>query len=121
MATGPASKLPTASKYAGLTPLPDRPKPPDAMRRRRHIARADQILRSHFQHRPDVLVSGDGYLCYDAGDIRHAPRPDCPVAFGLAIPPDVIEDVANGYTISELGKPPEFVLEVASPSTGRRD
>ena len=27
----------------------------------------------------------------------------------------------NGYVISEQGKPPDFVLEVASPSTGRRD
>ena len=27
----------------------------------------------------------------------------------------------NGYVISEQGKPPDFVLEVASRSTGRRD
>ena len=27
----------------------------------------------------------------------------------------------NGYVISEVGKPPDFVLEVASRSTGRRD
>ena len=27
----------------------------------------------------------------------------------------------NGYVISEVGKPPDFVLEVASESTGRRD
>ena len=27
----------------------------------------------------------------------------------------------NGYVISEQGKPPDFVLEVASSSTGRRD
>ena len=43
------------------------------------------------------------------------------VAFGLTdITPDDIMD-ANGYTISEVGKPPEFVLEVASAATGRRD
>ena len=39
----------------------------------------------------------------------------------MSIPPEVIEDVANGYVISEIGKPPEFVLEVASESTGERD
>ena len=33
----------------------------------------------------------------------------------------MIEDEANGYTISEIGKPPEFVLEVASETTARRD
>ena len=27
----------------------------------------------------------------------------------------------NGYVISEQGKPPDFVLEIASRSTGRRD
>ena len=27
----------------------------------------------------------------------------------------------NGYVISEVGKPPEFVLEVASETTGVRD
>ena len=104
-----------------LTTLPDPPKPPDAMQQRRHIASADQVLRAHYHHRPDVLVSGEGYMCYDASDLRRAPHPDCLVAFGMTIPPRMIEDVANGYVISEVGKPPDFVLEVASYSTGRRD
>ena len=104
-----------------LTTLPDPPKPPDAMQQRRHIASADQVLRGHYHDRPDVLVSGEGYLCYDASDLRRAPHPDCLVAFGMTIPPQAIEDVANGYVISEVGKPPDWVLEVASYSTGRRD
>ena len=108
-------------KGAGLTSLPDPPKRPDAMRQRRHIARADQVLRAHYHLRPDVLVSGEGYLCYEASQARTSPRPDCIVAFGLDIPAETIEDVANGYVISELGRPPDFVLEVASPSTGARD
>ena len=104
-----------------LTTLPDPPKPPDAMQQRRHITSADQTLRAHYHDRPDVLVSGEGYLCYDASDLRRAPYPDCLVAFGMTIPPQAIEDVANGYVISEVGKPPDLVLEVASYSTGRRD
>ena len=40
------------------------------------------------------------------------------VAFG--VDPDAIF-ARNGYVISEVGKPPDFVLEVASESTGRRD
>ena len=111
---------PAGDNY-GLTSLPDPPKPPDAMQQRPHIARMDQILRAHFAHRPDVLVSGEGYLCDVAGNARRSPNPDLLVSFGLDIPPDVIEDVANGYTISEVGKPPEFVLEVASETTARRD
>ena len=40
------------------------------------------------------------------------------VAFGVD-PAAIFE--RNGYVISEVGKPPDFVLEVASESTGRRD
>ena len=38
-----------------------------------------------------------------------------------ANPPHIIEDEANDYTINEIGQPPDFVLEVASHSTGERD
>ena len=121
MTTKPTPKTRPAGDRYGLTVLPDPPKPPDAMQQRPHIARMDQILRAHFAHRPDVLVSGEGYLCHQAGNARRSPHPDLLVSFGLHIPPDVIEDEANGYTISEIGKPPEFVLEVASETTARRD
>ena len=121
MTTKPTPKSRPRSDGYGLTMLPDPPKPPDAMQQRPHIARMDQVLRAHFAHRHDVLVSGEGYLCDIAGNARSSPNPDLLVSFGLDIPPDVIEDVANGYTISEVGKPPEFVLEVASETTARRD
>ena len=119
--TSKPAKTRLAAPHPHLTELPTPPKRPDAMKQRRHIAKADQILRSHHRNRPDVLVSGEGYLCQEAGEARRSPRPDCIVSFGLSIPPVVIEDVANGYVISEVGKPPEFVLEVASESTGVRD
>lgn len=121
MTTKPTKTTRQAGNPYGLTSLPDPSKPPDAMQQRPHIARMDQVLRAHFSHRPDVLVSGEGYLCDVAGNARRSPNPDLLVSFGLDIPPDVIEDVANGYTISEVGKPPEFVLEVASETTARRD
>ena len=121
MTTKPTKTLRTADNPYGLTWLPDPPKPPDAMQQRPHIARMDQVLRAHFAHRPDILVSGEGYLCDIPGNARSSPNPDLLVSFALDIPPDVIEDVANGYTISEIGKPPEFVLEVASETTAHRD
>ena len=40
-------------------------------------------------------------------------------AEGVGDPKRIIR--RNGYVISEVGKPPDFVLEVASRSTGRRD
>ena len=104
-----------------LTPLPDPPPLPDMASQLIHITDAHGILRDRYHLRPDVLVCGECYLCYDDSDIRGSPRPDCMVAFGLTTitPAEVID--ANGYIISEVGKPPEFVLEVASESTGRRD
>ena len=44
--------------------------------------------------------------------------PDCVVAFGVN-PRGIVS--RNGYVIEHAGKPPDFVLEVASRSTGRRD
>ena len=43
---------PSAGAYPRLTELPDPPKPPDAMQQRKHIASADQVLRSHFRISP---------------------------------------------------------------------
>ena len=112
--------IPKTGRHRPLTRLPDPPKPPDAMQQFPHVSNAYAILDDYYRDRPDVLVGGEGYLCYDASDIRRAPKPDCLIAFDVAIPPASIID-ANGYVISEIGKPPDFVLEVASESTGRRD
>jgi hypothetical protein len=49
-----------AAAYPRLTLLPDPPKSPDAVKQRRHVARAFEALGSRFQHQPDVLVSGEG-------------------------------------------------------------
>ena len=56
---------------------------------------------------PDQLQSMSGVL-----------YPDLFVAFD-ADPAGYL--ARNGYVISEQGKPPDFVLEIASRSTGRRD
>ena len=109
-----------AAAYPNLTELPDPPPLPDGMKQRPHIARIDQVLRSHYRRQPNTLVSGEGYLCFEASDARRSPRPDCVVALGLPFPAQLIEE-ANGYVISEVGQPPDFVLEVGSPSTGRHD
>lgn len=85
-----------------------------------HVSRAYLILEDHYLHRPDVFVGSEGWLCNDASEAPCAPRPDCLVSFGLEFPSDEITN-ANGYVISEIGKPPDFVLEVASHTTGRRD
>ena len=108
--------------YPTLTYLPDPPEE-DRMEQLPHMASAALTLRAYFRHvlgRSDVLVSGDGYLCRRAGEARRSPRPDCVVALNLPFDPDIIE-AANGYTVEEVGQPADFVLEVGSKTTGRRD
>ncbi len=97
--------------------LPDPPKIHD-MKQHRQLRRIDSALDSYYSDRPDVLVSGAGYLRQDALDDAEQLAPDCVVAFG--VDRDAIVE-RNGYVISEVGKPPDFVLEVASRSTGQRD
>ena len=97
--------------------LPDPPKIPD-MQQREQLYRIDSALRAHYAGRSDVLVSGEGYLRNDPYDPSEQLAPDCVFADGVK--PDVIIG-RNGYVINEVGKPPDFVLEVASRSTGRQD
>jgi hypothetical protein len=73
---------------------------------------------AHFADRDDVLVSGAGYLRHEATNDAERLAPDCVVAFGVN-PRFIV--ARNGYVISEVGKPPDFVLEIASRSTGRND
>ena len=120
MTTKPVSQIGSEGQHPRLTWLPDPPISPDMQEQFPYISRAYVILEDHFRSRPDVFVGGEGYLCYAPSDTPNAPKPDCMVATGLEIPPAEITE-SNGYAISEIGKPPDFVLEVASKSTGRRD
>ena len=97
--------------------LPDPPREPD-MEQWKSASSFDAMLEAHFAHRDDVLISGAGYLRNDPRNESEQFAPDCVVAFG--VDPEAIVS-RNGYVIAHAGKPPDFVLEVASRSTGRRD
>ncbi len=105
---------------AVIESLPDPPENPD-MQQTRHLVQAHSTLGSHFGKRDDVLVAGEGYLIVCIGSVEDWGQhfyPDCVVAFGVE-PKAII--ARNGYVISEVGKPPEFVLEIASETTASRD
>ena len=104
--------------YSHLKPLPDPPREPDMLQ--------DDIL-FYFKGALKiyyaglgviVLIVGQGYLRREPYNADERFAPDCVVVFGVN-PKNII--VRNGYVINEVGKPPDFVLEVASESTGRRD
>ena len=97
--------------------LPDPPREPD-MEQWQTTTSFDAMLETHFAQRVDVLISGAGFLRNDPRDEREQFAPDCVVAFGVD-PGSIVS--RNGYVIQHAGKPPDFVLEVASRATGRRD
>ena len=69
----------------------------------------------YYAARADVYVSGDLLIYYEEGNPRVSVAPDTFVVFG-------VEDRMRGnYKVWEEGKGPDFVLEVASPSTWRED
>ena len=78
-------------------------------------------LRTHFQNSPDVRVNGNTFLYYIEGNPQISVSPDCYVATGLS--PEQQENINrnNTYRLWEVGKPPDFVMEVASHSTKSND
>ena len=119
---GKAKVEPGVSDSARLPPLPDPPRKKDLQQTENFerpavmntVARFFGALRDD----SDVLVSGSGYVCASRSQLPHAPYPDMVIAFGVDRTALINN---NGYEIDRVGKPPDFVLEVASEHTGRRD
>ena len=80
-------------------------------------------LRTFFSDVPGARVNGDTFIYYVEGDPRRVFSPDCYVAFGLS--EAALESLSmernNTYLLWEVGKPPDFILEIGSPSTGTVD
>ena len=78
------------------------------------------ILFELFKDRPDVFATGDGFIFYDESDGNRRVGPDFLIAFGV----DAVyirESKMPNYLVSEIGKVPDFVMEVASESTADND
>ena len=94
---------------------------PDAMEQRREQAEVYGLLNAQFAgfgQRPDVLLDFDTYICYDRSDLNVRICPDVCLVFGVdaqAIRPRRL------YLPWEAGKPPDWVLEIASPTTASGD
>ena len=98
---------------------PERPDEfPDAMYQFSKMTHTMDILLYRYEDRPDVLVSGDNAIYYQQGNPRVHRSPDGFIAFGVDRDAILQE---NGYKVWEVGKPPDWVLEIASPSTARVD
>ena len=114
-------KTPTPP-VSGRFRLPDIPeRDPDEVTQQKQLTitgHAHHILQ-HLGNFDTTLVTADRWIIVEPGTFRELARyPDLLVAFD--VDPELYE-ASNGYIISEQGKPPDFVLEVASASTGDTD
>ncbi len=108
--------------YARLDYNPDVPVlKPEAMEQEQPVQELLTLLASRFTdfgQRPDTFLSSNTILCYDPRDLNIRVSPDVYLAFGVdarAIRPRKL------YLPWEVGKPPDWVLEIASSSTGQED
>ena len=95
---------------------------PDAMQQELPLTDLVATVRDALVRRePDrtVFVSSSTFLCYDPSNLNRRLQPDLYVAFGVEEP--AIRDRDAGYLPWEVGKQPDFVLELASVSTARND
>ena len=95
--------------------------PPDHMEQRREISAVINLLTARytdFDRRTDVFLDTDTNICYDPTNLNIRIAPDVYIAFGVdaeAIRPRKI------YLPWEVGKVPDWALEIASESTRRVD
>ncbi len=108
--------------YASLEFKPDqREIPPDHMEQSRHIMLLFALLDAwltDFDSRADIFIDTEAIICYDPTNLNVRVSPDMCIAFG--VDRDAIIE-RRIYLPWEAGKPPDWVLEVASESTGRVD
>ena len=105
---------------AAIERFPDFP-PRDDMQNPIHLDDPawQAALRVYFGNSETTLVLGEVPLSQGVERSRAGVRiPDLMVAFDVDRP-DIIR--RKGYAIDRVGKPPEFVLEVASENTARQD
>ena len=108
--------------YAHLDFDPDEPVlKPDAMQQNLPLEAILVLLRAHctdFNRRPDVFLDSNTIICYDPTNLNVRVSPDVYLAFGVDT--QAIRQ-RKLYLPWEVGKPPDWVLEVASSSTSRED
>lgn len=111
-----------AIKPGVLPPLPDPPeRTPEEMTNFNHMNLTGNThhLVHHLGNPDTTLVVGEHYISLNRLETITGLRyPDLIVAFGVN---PAAYYRSNAYIVSEQGKPPDFALEIASPSTVAED
>ena len=110
------------TKPQTLPPLPDPPdRTPEEMTNFNHMNLTGNThhLVHHLGNPDTTLVAGEHYISRERPETMAGLRyPDLIVAFGVD---PAAYYRSNAYIVSEQGKPPDFVLEIASPGTVSED
>ena len=122
------SAMTTADTFAKTPRSPERFRLPDPPKRepdemtsydRLHKIGIPLFLARHFGNPETTLIEAERWVVPNPEfNKTRARRPDLLIAFGVS-PDDY--DASNGYIVSEQGKPPDFVMEIASESTADVD
>ncbi len=78
-------------------------------------------LRIHFRNVRGARVNGDNFIYYVEGNPRRSVAPDCYVALGLSEKAIASIERHNTYLMWEVGKAPDFILEIGSEITASND
>lgn len=90
----------------------------DGMFQNPNLLEVVAILKARYKDDPSVFIDAGTVICYNPENLNDRVFPDCYVA--VDVPAGAIF-AQNGYLIWQVGKAPDFALEVASESTARRD
>lgn len=124
MTTKPVHKCSviTDIDYSALKFNPDAPEPlPDGMFQFPILTEIYPVLDTYLDTLGDLQTTfrrRNTFICYDTGNLNVQVRPDFYVAFNVEAPAIKRRLL---YLPWEAGKPPDFVLEVGSESTGGQD
>ena len=91
----------------------------DGMQQDLPIDRISHLLRERYEDRVDVFISGRVFVSYDVTDGNRRVGPDLLIAFDVDNA-GIRVNLPN-FWMWEIGKAPDFVMEVASPSTSAND
>ena len=114
------SRLNPQTQPAGTGEMfPDFP-PRDDMQNTLHLHKPSHIaaLTAHFGNLDSTLVLSEIPVNWRVSQQRDQRIPDLLIAFNVNADATIAQ---NGYAVLDRGKPPDFVLEVASTTTGRND
>ena len=114
------SRLNPQTQPAGTGEMfPDFP-PRDDMQNTLHLHKPSHIaaLTAHFGNLDSTLVLSEIPVNWRVSQQRDQRIPALLIAFNVNADATIAQ---NGYAVLDRGKPPDFVLEVASTTTGRND